>query len=26
LVMNMEKAVGNDFSTGLNNLKAILEK
>lgn len=26
LFMNMEKAVGNDFSTGLANLKKILEK
>lgn len=26
LFMNMEKMVGNDFSTGLNNLKALLEK
>jgi hypothetical protein len=26
LVMNMEKAVGNDFSIGLTNLKALLEK
>lgn len=26
LFMNMEKAVGNDFSTGLGNLKKILEK
>jgi uncharacterized protein YndB with AHSA1/START domain len=26
LFMNPEKAVGDDFSTGLNNLKAILEK
>lgn len=25
-VMNMEKMLGNDFSTGLNNLKTILEK
>lgn len=24
--MNMEKAIGNDFSTGLSNLKAVLEK
>ena len=26
LFMNMEKAIGNDFSTGLNNLKTLLEK
>lgn len=26
LFMNMEKAIGNDFSTGLNNLKGLLEK
>lgn len=26
LFMNMDKAIGNDFSTGLNNLKALLEK
>jgi hypothetical protein len=26
LFMNMEKAIGNDFSTGLNNLKAVMEK
>lgn len=26
LFMNMEKAIGNDFSTGLTNLKALLEK
>jgi len=26
LFMNMEKSIGNDFSTGLNNLKALLEK
>lgn len=26
LFMNMEKAIGNDFSTGLQNLKTILEK
>lgn len=26
LFMNMEKAVGNDFSTGLSNLKNLLEK
>lgn len=26
LFMNMEKAVGNDFSTGLQNLKALMEK
>ena len=26
LFMNMEKAVGNDFSIGLSNLKALLEK
>ena len=26
LFMSPEKAVGDDFSTGLNNLKAILEK
>ena len=26
LFMNMEKAVGDDFSTGLSNLKAVLEK
>ena len=26
LFMNMEKAVGNDFSTGLTNLKKLLEK
>jgi len=26
LFMNMEKAIGNDFSTGLTNLKAVLEK
>lgn len=26
LFMNMENAVGNDFSTGLTNLKAVLEK
>jgi hypothetical protein len=26
LFMNMEKAIGNDFSTGLANLKALLEK
>jgi len=26
LFMNMEKAIGNDFSTGLSNLKIILEK
>jgi hypothetical protein len=26
LFMNMEKMVGNDFSTGLNNLKTVLEK
>ena len=26
LFMNMEKAIGNDFSTGLSNLKLILEK
>ena len=26
LFMNMEKAIGNDFSTGLNNLKTIMEK
>jgi len=26
LFMNMEKAIGNDFSTGLNNLKALMEK
>ncbi|MGQ0738353.1 MAG: SRPBCC family protein [Bacteroidota bacterium] len=26
LFMNMEKAVGNDFSIGLNNLKALMEK
>lgn len=26
LFMNMEKMVGNDFSTGLNNLKTLMEK
>lgn len=26
LFMNMEKAIGNDFSTGLGNLKTVLEK
>ena len=26
LFMNMEKSIGNDFSTGLNNLKSLLEK
>jgi hypothetical protein len=26
LFMNMEKMVGNDLSTGLNNLKQVLEK
>lgn len=26
LFMNIEKAVGNDFSTGLSNLKALLER
>jgi len=26
LFMNMEKAIGDDFSTGLTNLKAVLEK
>ncbi len=26
LFMNMEKAIGNDFSTGLSNLKSLLEK
>ena len=26
LFMNMEKSIGNDFSTGLNNLKGVLEK
>ena len=26
LFMNMEKSIGNDFSTGLNNLKVLLEK
>ncbi len=26
LFMNMDKAIGDDFSTGLNNLKALLEK
>jgi hypothetical protein len=26
LFMNPEKSVGDDFSTGLNNLKTILEK
>lgn len=26
LFMNMNNAIGNDFSTGLNNLKALLEK
>ncbi len=26
LFMNMEKAIGNDFSTGLDNLKKVLEK
>ncbi len=26
LFMNMNKAIGNDFSTGLGNLKAVLEK
>jgi hypothetical protein len=26
LIMDMEKAIGNDFATGLNNLKNILEK
>ncbi len=26
LFMNMEKAIGNDFSTGLSNLKALMEK
>lgn len=26
LFMNMDKAVGDDFSTGLNNLKTVLEK
>ncbi len=26
LIMNMEKMLGNDFQTGLNNLKVILEK
>lgn len=26
VLFNMEKAVGNDFSTGLNNLKTLLEK
>ena len=26
LFMNMEKAIGNDFSTGLNNLKTVMEK
>ena len=26
LFMNPEKSVGDDFSTGLNNLKSILEK
>lgn len=26
LFMNMEKAIGNDFSTGLNNLKSLMEK
>ena len=26
LFMNMEKAIGNDFSIGLSNLKIILEK
>ncbi len=26
LFMNMEKAIGNDFSLGLNNLKSLLEK
>ena len=26
LFMSMEKAIGNDFSTGLTNLKALLEK
>lgn len=26
LFMNMEKSIGNDFSTGLNNLKVLMEK
>jgi uncharacterized protein YndB with AHSA1/START domain len=26
LLMNMEKSIGNDFQTGLNNLKALMEK
>jgi Polyketide cyclase / dehydrase and lipid transport len=26
LFMNMEKSIGDDFSTGLNNLKALMEK
>ena len=26
LFMNMEKSIGNDFSTGLSNLKALMEK
>ncbi len=26
LFMNMEKMIGDDFQTGLNNLKAVLEK
>ncbi len=26
VIMNMDKAIGNDFSTGLNNLKSIMEK
>ena len=26
LFMNMEKAIGNDFSTGLSNLKVVMEK
>jgi hypothetical protein len=26
LFMDMEKAVGDDFSTGLSNLKTVLEK
>ncbi|MFN8288649.1 MAG: SRPBCC family protein [Chitinophagaceae bacterium] len=26
LFMNMEKSIGNDFATGLNNLKTLLEK
>jgi hypothetical protein len=26
LFMNMEKSIGDDFSTGLNNLKVLMEK